>query len=74
VQEKTSALNTANRSGPVWQRLRPALLVIALFCSMPLNRATAANVAVACGAVGVEFELCRQVRKGGLRAPAMSSV
>jgi trehalose/maltose transport system substrate-binding protein len=27
---------------------------------MPLNQATAANVAIACGAVGVEFELCRQ--------------
>jgi trehalose/maltose transport system substrate-binding protein len=40
--------------------LRPAFLVIALFCSMPLNQATAANIAIACGAVGVEFELCRQ--------------
>ena len=60
MQVTTSALNTANRSALVWQQLRPLLVVIALFCSMPLNQATAANVAVACGAVGVEFELCRQ--------------
>jgi trehalose/maltose transport system substrate-binding protein len=41
-------------------RLRTVIPVLAYLLVLPLGQSPAATVAIACGSVGIEFELCRQ--------------
>ncbi len=47
------------RRGRVWLPKRPALLAALLVCSL-VGPTKAATIAIACSAVGVELELCRE--------------
>jgi len=60
VQWVTLASNIYFRASRARRHFRLILLAMAVVCALPAGPAIGAGIAIACGAVGVEFELCRQ--------------